>query len=121
MSKILISAAAIAIAFASFTSAALAKEAANQTTKRLNQQQAMNAPDGSVMAHPMARPAANEAYGTKPEVQTQTLAENAPTEVYVAGAARTSTDAVRGPDTNPQSTGTAMVDTPYVTVVPTQK
>ncbi|MDV6332806.1 hypothetical protein [Asticcacaulis sp. 201] len=118
MSKTLIFAAAIVVAFTGFTSAALAKETANQTTKRLNQQQTLNAPAAPAIAPAMANEAAAR---PDTEMKAQVPAETAPTEVYVAGAARTSTDAVRAPDTNPQSTGTAMVDTPYVAIVPAKK
>ena len=112
MTKTAISIAALTLAIAAVSTGAFAKQNANQVTAQLNQQQLQGAPVQTM--RPAQNPTANQQY---PDTTAQ-QANAEPTTVVVAGQPHTSTEAFGEPDTNPQSTGTATIDTPFVAVVP---
>ena len=115
MTKTAISIAALTLAIAAVSTGAFAKQNANTVTAQLNQQQLQGTPIQAMQPtdESTANPSDAPAQMTVPQATVDT-----PTNVVVAGPPRTSTEAFGEPDTNPQSTGTATIDTPYVAVVP---
>lgn len=112
MTKTAISIAVLTLAITAVSTGAFAKQNANAVTAQLNQQQVQGTPIQPVQ-EATSNPSDAPVQMTVPQASVDTA-----TNVVVAGPSHTSTEAFGEPDTNPQSTGTATIDTPYVAVVP---